>query len=100
MSGLIAREPMAQVEARHNGPWFSGGNKRYFGTRLPATALVIGEYSYFWSSEKNFDGTRRLYTVRRQCRESGSIETVGEFQQYASVEQAKAAIRKIAEGAT
>ena len=57
---------------------------QFFNSRIESY-LVDGHY--FVTSERYDDTTPRLYTLR-YAHESGVIETVGEFQQYESVESA------------
>jgi len=67
-----------EIRVTHEGHWFDQSNMRMFGTRF--VSPVLGG-RYFVTSERNFDATRRLFTVRR-ADDSGDIETVGEFQAY------------------
>ena len=66
--------------------WFSPDTIRYF--RSIVRGPVIG--NMFVSSERYNGDTERRYTIR-ECID-GRIETVGEFQQYASKRQALKAI--------
>jgi hypothetical protein len=73
--------------------WFSPSTLRFFRSRVLST--VYGG-RFFVTSEKR-TGWRepdqpRLYTIRKAS-DDGSIETVGEFQEYRTARQAKAAIR-------
>ena len=69
--------------------WFEPGTLRFFNSRV--SGPVIG--NMFVSSEKGPDGVRR-YTIRK-CT-NGAINTVGEFQAYATKAQALRALRAIA----
>jgi hypothetical protein len=77
-----------------DGHWFDTGTKKFFGCRLPKVAYSTNEGVLFVSSELNFDGSRRYYTVRRQT-VVGDITTVGEFQQYKTRAEAIAAIKEL-----
>ena len=57
-------------------------------------AGVIGG-CYFVTSERDFSDTQRLYTIRK-ANTDGTIDTVGDFQAYATLAQAKRAMRKLA----
>ena len=73
--------------------FFSDRTMRFFGSRASRT---IYNGCLFVTSEQNIrDGQPRLYTIRRAMPD-GSIETVGEFQQYATRKQAHAAAKALA----
>lgn len=72
--------------------WFSPNTLRFFQSRFSQT--VYGG-RIFVSSEMNFDGTQRLYTVRF-VKADGGVETIGEFQQYETLAQAQGAARRAA----
>lgn len=69
------------------GHFFGAGTMRYFNSRVE-TELYRGRY--FITSEKH-DNDPRLYTIR-QALPTGEVETVGDFQQYHSIEAARAAM--------
>ena len=73
--------------------FFDDRTMRFFGSRASRT---IYNGCLFVTSEQNLrDGQPRLYTIRRAMPD-GSIETVGEFQQYTTREQAHAAAKALA----
>ena len=90
------------VRARHRGHWFDPGSMRFFRSRVAQTAYGTddGSRAYFVSSEQFEDSTRyrapRRYTVRVIDLHTGDIDTVGEFQEYASRSGADAAARRLA----
>lgn len=49
----------------------------------------------FVTSEDNFDRTKKLFTIRRFIPKTGQIETVGKFQAYSTLAEAKEAIARI-----
>lgn len=71
--------------------WFQPAAMRFFRSRVSDGVYGNG---YFVSSERGPDMARR-YTVRKALPD-GSIDQVGEFQQYASRSGAHAAARKAA----
>ena len=73
--------------------WFSGDNVEFYNSRVYSD-LYGGRF--FVSSELTFDGLR-CYSVR-EC-QNGAIETVGEFNQYATLKQAKRAAIRAAKNA-
>jgi len=69
------------------GHWFEKSTMRFFNTRIESR-LIAGHR--FITSEKGPDEVRR-YTVR-EALPDGSIDTVGEFQQYETLREAKAVV--------
>lgn len=66
--------------------FFDPDSMRFFDSRICTGADDNG---LFVTSER-FDRTSpRLYTIRRFIYETGAVETVGEFQQYATLAEAK-----------
>ena len=72
--------------------WFSPNTLRFFGSRIESR-LIGGRW--FISSETPDAYTRRRFTVR-EALPSGHIGNVGEFRQYASKAEARAAVRDLA----
>lgn len=70
--------------------WFGKAEMRFFDGRVYDE--VYGG-RYFVTSEKGPDGVRK-YSVRA-ADDDGYIETVGEFQGYATLDAARAAARKL-----
>jgi hypothetical protein len=84
-------EQVRAANKRLGHHWFDADTLRWFNSRVGGT-LYGGRY--FVSSERGFDrqiwgGTRR-YSVRR-ANPNGSISTVGDFGQFATLKQAQAA---------
>ena len=67
--------------------FFDESTMRFFNSRV--SEKTFGDY--FVTSEKGPSGIR-AYTVRYQD-ENGHIQTVGEFQQYATLQEALAVAR-------
>lgn len=67
--------------------FFSEGAMYAFDSRISKN--VYGG-RFFVTSELNFDKTARVYTLR-MANSDGSIETIGEFGQYATLRAAKRA---------
>lgn len=83
---------MADVRAANKAAgecWFDRKTIKFWGSRIEG-GLHAGRY--FISSEFNFQRKRRLYTIR-QVMPDDSIETVGEFQAYRFLEDARDALR-------
>ena len=85
-------EEIKHANAASGGHWFAPDTMRFFGSRI--SHEIIGG-CLFVSSELDFDGGQRWYTLRR-ARPDGGIETIGNLQQYASLEAAKRAARRMA----
>ncbi len=71
------------------GLWFSVGTMRFFRTRLSSTAYKTNDAYYFISSEQFNSEALRLYSLRKLDKLTGSIDTVGDFQQFKSIRAAK-----------
>jgi len=75
--------------------FFDRGVTRFFKSRYPQTGIVRDNKAYFVTSEQFDYNSPRLYTVRVCDMETGIVDTVGEFQQYRTSAQARAAIKAI-----
>ena len=74
-----------------NENWFSKSNIRFWSSKIYWDTLTERKDGWrFVSSEKNFDGTKILFTLR-VATENG-IETIGQFQGYETLEDARLAI--------
>ena len=74
--------------------WFDTDTKRFFSSRIETKALAAGQLignKYFVSSEQNkmIEGEARLYSVRKFDPVTGSVGTVGEFQEWPTLHMAK-----------
>ena len=78
-------EDVIDANASVGGHWFERGTMKFFKTRIESR-LIGGKR--FISSECGPDNTRK-YTIR-EAQPDGSIDTVGEFQQFATLAEAKA----------
>ncbi len=81
---------ISTVKAHHYGHFFDPAAMRFFASRVAQNAYLTADenVAYFITSEQ-FTGSdghaqMRRYTVRKINMHTGSIDTVGEFQQYAS----------------
>lgn len=74
--------------------WFDADTMRFFKTRIESGAIPLHSENChkarFITSEKGPDGVRR-YSVR-EAQPDGTIDTIGEFQQYRTRDKARAAI--------
>ena len=82
-----------RYEAQRAGShFFDADSMRFFGSRILPT--VYGGRYFVTSEQDRYGNGAKAYTVR-VCRENGHIDTVGEFQAYATRAQAVAAVRRI-----
>jgi len=99
-------ESIGRVRARnsvHGGHWFDHSTMHFFKSRVSETAYLSADdkQSFFVSSERySQDYAPRRYTVRVQDCETGSIDTVGNFQGYATGYNAHKVAKALSEGKT
>jgi hypothetical protein len=84
----------ANKAANHH--WFEPDTMRFFNSRICRKVLAGG---FFVTSERYDCNTPRRYTVRL-CLENGHIETIGDFQQFASADSAYRAIVRLVRDTT
>lgn len=75
---------LAEAKAKYNengGHFFDRDTMRFFGSRIESD---LYKNRCFITSEKNFDGTKRYYTVRQFNKDFTSIHTIGEFNKITS----------------
>lgn len=87
---------MADVKAANaaiGGHWFERSTMRFFNTRIESKLMTRGSSGrqVFITSERCDETTPRKYTVREALTD-GSIDTVGEFQQHATLQDARDAV--------
>ena len=75
--------------------FFSPDTTRFFDSRYPSYAYKSGSLAYFITSERFRHDYPRLYTIRVCDLTTGGIDTVGEFQQYGTRQQAERALKKL-----
>jgi len=95
----LGTEHINKVKSRHNGNWFNADTMRFFNSRVSSTAYLSADKkrSFFVSSEKGPHGPR-MYSVRVQDCATGSIDTVGDFQEYATRYNAHKIAKALGEG--
>ena len=84
------KQPMHVIQREYynlnpEGHWFDASSMRFFKCRLPDYGYNKDDSTYFISSEQG-PSMPRLYTVRRFDRISGSIETIGPFNELTRTE--------------
>jgi hypothetical protein len=71
--------------------FFSKDTLAFFGSNVYNGLYTVAGRQFFITSEDNYNRTERGYTIR-EAMPDGDIETIGEFLQYATKEQAIFAI--------
>ena len=83
-----------------DGHYFDDDTMRFFDSRI-GPARMVGDVYYFITSERNGTSNPRLFSLRCMSFDEASVannamvNTVGEFQQYATRSAALAALRNI-----
>jgi hypothetical protein len=91
------------IKNRHQGHWFEPGSIRFFNTKIPRRAVYpVPGGAFFISSEYSKgvyistgwipDGPVR-WSVRFCSDQDGSIDTVSEFMEYETLDEAREAAR-------
>ena len=80
-----------EANQAHGYYWFSHGAMRSFKTRIES-AVYSGKY--FITSEDNYNGTKRLYSIR-QASANGYVGTVEDFNKFHTLEDAREQVRAI-----
>lgn len=98
---------MAEIKSanlRINHHWFDKGAMRFFDTRIE-TGVIKGKYfitseqyhdsgCHGWSCNRNGSCGPRLYTIRIAFSD-GSVDTIGDFQQFATKRDARKTINRL-----
>ena len=75
--------------------FFEKDTMRFFRSIIETRKPIAG--SYFITSEQFDNNSPRLYTIR-QAESDGGINTIGDFQEYKTKEDAKKAINELTKG--
>jgi hypothetical protein len=78
--------------------WFTPGTMQFFNSRIETEAVNGPNGVYFVSSEQFDHKAPRLFTVRKFDPETGGIDTIGEFQAWASIDLALNEAKRLARG--
>lgn len=85
-------EARAIYERQKNANFFSRDTMRYWGCRIESG---LYKNRCFITSENNFDGSKRGYTIRRFSEDFKRVETIGEFQKYSRLISAREAAKGV-----
>jgi len=90
-------EDIKRVNKELGHEWFSPETLEFFHSRVSSTLYHgVDGRTFFLTSEKMDKDSDRRYTIR-EAHPNGRIATVGNFQQYATVGQAKGAVKRLAD---
>lgn len=97
--GLLTERWEEEAMSRRNREmghhWFSSDTKRFFGSRIGQIFQGPGGV-YFVSSERDFNGCGRQYSVRRFDLITGWVEAIGEFGSWGSSRAANREAERLA----
>jgi len=109
-SGLVRELPkqhyltgsLDRLKQYYQGHFFDKDSMRFWNSRISESSItenivdgqVVG--AWFATSEDNFDRSKRLYTARYFDISEHYMSTIGEFQAYSSLRQAKSVIKSLA----
>ena len=94
MEKILLSEVKASSK-RHGWTWFSQETTCFFGSKYPKFAYKVNNDAYFITSEQMEKDCPRRYSIRACDLLTGSITTVGEFQEYSLKEEAGKALMLI-----
>lgn len=83
-------EKMKMLNAEVGHCFFKPEDMKYWGSKI---VTQPDGNQLFITSEDNFNGTKKLYTIRRFNLETYHVETVGDFQKFETLAAAKAALK-------
>lgn len=86
MYAPFTKAQMTSINKQHSGHWFDKDAIRFFNSRVHGQT---NKYGLFISSEQYSDGTPRMYTVRLFHPATGSVYSVSDFQQFATLAEAR-----------
>lgn len=89
---------MATIKANNRKAgqhWFDKDTMRFFSSRVGNKVFRGGRCAFFVTSEEGPHGGRK-FSVRKTCDRGGRIQTVGDFQAYATRASAEAAAKRLA----
>lgn len=90
--GRTTIDDVKRINKEKDRHWFERDTMRFFRSKIERDALRFGQLiddKYFITSEQFDSDSPRLYSVRRFNPKEGSINTVGEFQEFGTKGQAK-----------
>lgn len=93
-------QSLAEIRARNAAighHFFEPSAMRFFRSRCSGAVYPGTRSTWFVTSEQFDSDSPRLYSVRVQ-QIDGTIDTVGEFQQYATSREARAVAARLAKG--
>ena len=84
---MLTITEMRKRNTEAGGNWFSKETMKFFGTKIETRP---NKDNVFITSEwADFSETKRAYTLRKFIPEKNNVETIGDFLQYSTLEEAK-----------
>lgn len=99
MNNLITEYSRIGRDLGKEHHFFDNATMKFFGSRLQENCYINDNAPlwYFVTSERRPDsGEKRRFTVRCFNRKTGSIDTVGKFQQYSYLAPAEKEAKRLA----
>ena len=90
--GKTTIDDVKRINKEKDRHFFDRDTMRFFRSRIERDALQFGQLiddKYFVTSEQFDSDSSRLYSVRRFNPKEGSIDTVGDFQEFSTKGQAR-----------
>ena len=84
---VISTERIKELNREKGLYFFSLNTMRFFKSRVGRNAYKVGDKAYFITSEQ-YESNPRKWTIRVADLTTGSIDTVGEFQEFNSHSEA------------
>ena len=98
----IRMTELMDLNAKAGQYFFSPDTMKFFNSHVGGEVFVKGGNAYFITSEKfsipsEHVSEPRKFTIRSMDMKSGSVSTVGEFQQFSTESQAKKKLKELVE---
>jgi hypothetical protein len=81
-----------RIYEKHGGHFFDNETLIWWNSKVYQD---LYSDKYFITSEPDFDGKNRRFTIREFSEDYCSVSTVGEFRQYGTLAEAKSAIKSL-----
>lgn len=97
--GSYRIDEIKNLAEKNHSHFFDKDTMKFFSSRLSELCWKIEQEIYFITSEADqsyikHSGSKRAFTVRK-CSLNGNIETVGKFQEFSTVKEARKKIMEL-----
>jgi hypothetical protein len=93
-TSIVSIDRIRAAAAASGSHWFEPGAMRFFKTRLPQSGIIDRSGKMWFVSSEAFRPNQRKYSVRFFDPGTGSVNTHGDFNCYASRSAAANAMRR------